>query len=144
MGPMRSFVCVALFACLLAGCSSTSSFRGAGVDLGKYKRLYVERNLADHHGLNEMIASELRTLGYEADTGPATMMPRGIQAIVTYRDEWTWDFKTYLIDIEITVREPRSPRILAQGRYFRPGITNKAPSAMVRDVVRSVFQSPAK
>lgn len=137
---MRSVALLFVFVFLIAGCSSTSTFRGKGVDLGKFKRLYVEQNLADHHGINGMIAAELRSLGYEATTGPATMMPRGIEAIVTYRDEWTWDFKTYLIDIEITVRDPRSPRILAQGRYFRPGITNKAPSAMVRDVVLSVFK----
>ncbi|MGK2941569.1 MAG: hypothetical protein ACSLFJ_07835 [Immundisolibacter sp.] len=108
--------------------------------MGNYKHIWVEQNLADDHGINEMITTELRSLGYEVATGPSTMMPRGIQAIVTYSDEWTWDFKTYLIDIEITVREVRSPRVLAKERLFRPGITNKAPAAMVRGVVRSAFK----
>jgi len=137
---MRFATTLIVLACLVAGCSSTSSYRASGVDMGKYKHLWVERNLADDHGINEMITTELRSLGHEAATGPSTMMPRGIEAIVTYSDEWTWDFKTYLIDIEITVRDARSQRILAKERYFRPGITNKAPAVMVREVVRSAFK----
>ena len=144
MVAMRLAIGLCILVSFLASCSSTSSYRGPGVDLAKFRTLYVERNLADDRGLHEMIATELRRLGYEVSTGHATMMPRGIQAIVTYRDEWTWDFKTYLIDIEVTVREARSARILAKARYFRPGITNKAPAAMVRDVVDSVWVKPGK
>lgn len=145
IAAMRSLAIFALLACLLAGCSSTTTFRARGVDLGKYHRLWVEQDLADDHRLDEMIAAELRALGYEVGTGPSTMMPtRGIEAIVTYNDEWTWDFKTYLIDIEITVQEPKSPRVIARGRYFRPGITGKSPEAMVHDVVRSVFKQGKK
>lgn len=140
MDSMRFAFALAAIALLLAGCSTKSSVLGRGVDLANYGRIYVEKNLADDRGLNEMIVAELRALGYEASTGFPVTMPRGIQAVVTFRDEWTWDFKTYLIDIQITVKEPRSPRTLAQGRYFRPGITNKAPEAMVRDVVRSLFK----
>jgi hypothetical protein len=72
------------------------------------------------------------------------MMPRGIDLIVTYSDRWNWDFRDYMIDIEITAREPRSSGIVARGDYFRPGITNKTPAAMVREVVRSVFATGKK
>ena len=139
MGPMRLSLAVLAVAILASGCSSTTTFKSPGVDFAGYKKLWVEQNLADDQGVNEMITGELRALGYDVGTGPATMMPRGIEAIITYTDQWTWDFKTYLIDVEVIVREPRSPRVVARGRYFRPGITAKAPGAMVRDVVQSIF-----
>lgn len=131
-------------ALLLSGCSSTSTYRYPGVDLTGYKRVWVEKNLSDDHKINEMILSELKALGYEVETGFETMRPRGIELVVSYDDSWAWDFKTYLIDIEISVNEPRSSRVLASGRYFRPGVTNKSPEAMVRDVVRSVFKAGKK
>lgn len=141
---MRSFATFALLGLLLAGCSSTSTFRSRGVDFDKYHHIWVEQTLSDDQHVNEMIAAELRGLGYEVGTGPSTMMPRGIDLIVSYRDQWTWDFKTYLIDLEITMSEPRSPRVIARGRYFRPGITNKSPEAMVHEVIRSIFKTPKK
>ena len=144
IAPMRSIAAIAILACVLAGCSSTTTYRAQNVDLKKYHRLWVDKNLADDYHINEMVAAELRSLGYDVGTGPSTMMPPGIEAIVTYRDEWTWDFKTYMIDISISVQVPGSPGIIASGSYFRPGITGKAPQAMVRDVVLSVFKQGKK
>lgn len=144
---MRSMRFAAVFfsiALLFTGCSSTSTYRSPGVDLAGYKRVWVEKNLSDDHRINEMIAAELAALGYEVDSGFETMRPRGFELIVSYEDEWAWDFKTYLIDIAVTVRETGSSRVIASGRYFRPGVTNKAPSAMVRDVIHSVFKSGKK
>lgn len=132
-----AFISIAL---LFTGCSSTTSYRSPGADLAGYKRVWVEKNLSDDHRINEMIASELTALGYEVESGFETMRPRGFELIVTYEDEWAWDFKTYLIDISVTVRETGSSRVIASGRYFRPGVTNKAPAAMVREVVQSIFK----
>jgi hypothetical protein len=144
MGSMRFLATLLIPLCLLAGCSSTSTYSPPGVDLDKYKHIWVEQNLADDHGVNEMIAAELRTFGYEVGTGPSTMMPRGIEAVVTYSDDWAWDFKTYMIDIEVTMRELRSPRIITKARYFRPGITNKSPEAMVHAVMQAAFKEKKK
>jgi hypothetical protein len=131
-------------ALLLAGCSSTTSYRAPGKNLTDYKKVWVEKNLSDDHNVHGMITAELKALGYDVDSGYATMMPRGIDLIVTYSDRWNWDFRDYMIDIEITAREPRSSGIVARGDYFRPGITNKTPAAMVREVVRSVFATGKK
>jgi hypothetical protein len=144
MKLMRFVAALVAITCLLSGCSSTSTFRSPGVDLTNYKRVWVEKNLSDDYRIHEMIAANLKEFGYEVDSGPATMMPRGIELIVTYGDDWNWDFRDYLIDIEITVREVRPSRIIARGRYFRPGITNKAPEVMVREVVKSIFKPGKK
>jgi hypothetical protein len=144
MGRMRIVAALFTVALLLGGCSSTSSYRAPGKNLADYKKVWVEKNLSDDHNIHGMIAAELRAFGYDVDSGFGTMMPRGIELVVTYNDQWSWDFRDYLIDIEITAREPRSSSIVARGRYFRPGITNKAPAAMVRDVVRAVFAQGRK
>jgi hypothetical protein len=140
MGRMRFASTLIAVALLLAGCSSTSSYRAPGKNLADYKKVWVEKNLSDDHNIHGLIAAELKALGYDVESGFGTMMPRGIELIVTYNDQWSWDFRDYMIDIEITAREPRSSGVVARGRYFRPGITNKAPAAMVRDVVTAVFK----
>lgn len=144
MGPMRYFALLMSVAFLLAGCASTSVYRSPARNLADYEKVWVERNLSDDHNIHGMIAAELKELGYEVDSGFGTMMPRGIQLIVTYTDRWNWDFRDYMIDIEITAREPRSSSVVARGHYFRPGITNKTPAAMVREVVRLVFEPGRK
>jgi hypothetical protein len=144
MGRMRIVAALFAVAFLLAGCSSTTSYRAPGKNLASYKKVWVEKNLSDDHNIHGMIAAELRALGYDVDSGFGTMMPRGIELVVTYNDQWSWDFRDYLIDIEVTAREPRSSSVVARGRYFRPGITEKAPSAMVRDVVNAVFKPSGK
>ena len=142
---MRSFAAIAILACLLTGCASTTVFRSRTADFSKYHHLWVEQDMADDHRIDLMIANELRAIGYEVDTGPLTMMPiRGIDAIVSYSDEWTWDFKTYMIDIEITLQEPKSPHVVARGRYFRPGFIGKSPEKMVHEVVQMVFKPGGK
>ncbi|HUG10702.1 MAG TPA: hypothetical protein VMM36_06800 [Opitutaceae bacterium] len=141
---MRFLAALLGITCLLSGCSSTSTYRTPGTDLSAFTRVWVEKNLADDYRIHEMIAADLKELGYEADSGPATMMPRGSELIVTYSDDWNWDFRDYLIDIEITVREARPSRIIARGRYYRPGITNKAPEVMVREVVKAIFKQGKK
>lgn len=144
MGRMRFVAALFAVVFLLAGCASTTTFRAPGKDLTSYKKVWVERNLSDDRNIHGMIAAELKALGYDVDSGFGTMMPRGIELIVAYNDQWNWDFRDYLIDIEITAREPRSSSVVARGHYFRPGITNKTPAAMVRDVVTAVFKTGRK
>lgn len=122
-----------------SGCSSLSA-EGARADLARAARVFVEQRLNDNHGLDRALVAELRALGYEAESGPLTMMPERTQLVVTYDAREEWDFRAYLIEFNVAVRPADNyHRIVASGRYFRPGLTTKAPAEMVREVVTRVF-----
>lgn len=123
----------------LSGCSSLSA-EGARADLPKASRVFVEQRLNDNHGLDRALVAELRALGYTAESGPLTMMPENTQLVVTYDAREEWDFRAYLIELNIAVRPARDyHHIVATGRYFRPALTKKEPAEMAREVVTKVF-----
>jgi hypothetical protein len=138
--PLRRFFsCVFVAATLvLAGCSSVETRKV--LDLAPFKRLYVERQLSDDRRIDEQIVQELRRLGYDASCGHLTMMPEKIDAVVTYDARWEWDFKTYLIELNVTVRTARTAKKLADGRYYQPTPVSKPPADVIREVLAPLFK----
>jgi hypothetical protein len=114
---MKAFLAV-LLACIvgsLAGCSSASRNVAAGVDLTKIRSIWVEQRLADNHNVRDRLVRALRAHGYDADAGPLTMMPdRGVDAVLVYQDRWTWDFRSYMMELEAELRHPRNQALMAQ------------------------------
>jgi hypothetical protein len=131
-------LCVGLS--VLGACSSLETHRNPQADLSHLKRFYVERRLSDDHHVDEAIVDGLKALGFEASSGPLTMMPDGVDALVSYEDVWAWDFKTYLIQLNIGFENPNSGRPLAAGTYRQPSVITKEPSQVVRQILRPLFQ----
>jgi hypothetical protein len=129
-----------LLAGLIAGCSTTRTLTAPQVDLSRMKRVYVERQLADDHHLNDMIVAELQRLGRDASTGPLTMMPEHVDAIVTYSDDWSWDFRSYLSTLNIQVRNARNDQIVARGISRHASPFRKAPEKMVHEILAALFK----
>lgn len=125
-----------------AGCSTLITNRDPRSDFGKAKRVYVENRLGDDHAIDEMIVAVLRKLGYEASSGPLTMKPENVDVLVFYDDRWTWDFKKYLIALNITVKDARRGTTIGTGEYYRPSPFSKAPAAMVEEVLIPLFKTP--
>ena len=126
-------------ALVLTGCSTALSVRKA-VSLAPYKRIYVESRLADNHRLDELIANELKTYGVDATFGVPTMRPDKVDAIMTYEDRWQWDFKDYLIDMQIDLRETRGNKPLATGHYHQAGITTKTSAEVIHLILQPLFK----
>jgi hypothetical protein len=124
---------------LLTGCSSVQTHRNPGVDLARYQRFYVEHRLTDDRHLDEMIVARLHELGREASFGPLTMMPEDTQVVVTYEDAWAWDFKNYLIELNIQFRSARKDRGLAYGGYRQPSMITKSPEEVVSLILTPLF-----
>lgn len=130
---------------LLAGCSSLSGLKDPTAGIDQFKRIYVEHRLTDEQGIDRLVTQELRKLGYEAAYGPLTMMPDRVDAILSYEDRWAWDFRSYLIELNLQLRAVDTPRTFATARYFRPAITSVAsPEEMVHLTVARLFQRGAK
>lgn len=135
-----SILVLAASALILSGCSTALTFHKA-VNLSPYKRIYVESRLSDNHRLDEQLANELKALGYDATFGVATMRPDKVDAIMTYEDRWQWDFKDYLIDMQIDLRETRGNKPLATGHYHQAGITTKSSAEVIRLILQPLFQA---
>ncbi len=124
----------------LSACSSFSTRSAPSVPPKRIDHIFVDHRLSDGRHLDKLIAAELRRRGYDADSGPSTMMPVGEDAIVSYQDTWTFDFTTYLIELDVTVRDARSGVEIATGRYFHPSVTGTNPTRMVAKVLDQIFQ----
>ncbi len=124
---------------LLAGCSTLDTHLEPNVDLKDLKHVYVQRNLNENHGMDALIVRALRERGIDASSGPMTLMPGTATVYFTYQDQWDWDFKDYLIALNITIRDANTDRILASVSYFRPSAIVKTPFEMVQLALKALF-----
>lgn len=138
----RSYL-FAIVAMLLTACTNVHTAHDPAVDLTRFHCFYVERRLGDDRRLDEHIVQELRRLGYEASSGPLTMKPDGIDAVVAYTDRWAWDFKSYLIELNIEVRDARTDKLVTTGRYYQPSMKTHPPAAMIRKIFSRLFTTAA-
>lgn len=138
---MRLTVAFLVLASLvLSGCSSVHTQTNPRADLAQFKRFYVEHRLTDDHHIDEMIVAELRSYGLVVETGPLTMMPRDTDALVTYVDTWAWDFKSYLLQLDILIVDARKNRGLATGTYRQPTMLTKSPRDVVHHILAPIFK----
>ncbi len=138
---MKTFVLLLAAGALLGGCSSESTQKVA--DYSSVHRIYVEHQLTDNHRIDELIAAELKTLGYDATCGWPTMMPDHVDAIITYQDRWTWDFKSYLIDLRVELRANYTNKPLATGSYHQASAYTKSPPEVVHEILAPLFKRKA-
>ncbi|MFT3784455.1 MAG: hypothetical protein QM790_20785 [Nibricoccus sp.] len=126
-----------LFLC--AGCASNYSWKDPKTDLLKKRHFYVESELSDGKNLHVTIADELKLMGYNATSGYLTMMPKDADALVSFQSRWTWDFTTYLIELNIQIRDPISGKIIASAGYHRPAIAGTSTEELIRKTLTSIL-----
>lgn len=136
--PLALFLAATLGALLLGGCSAVSSRQVVALD--QFQRFYVERRLNENNHLDELIAAELQRQGRIAASGPRTMMPENTDVVVTYDARWTWDFKTYLIELNLELHTVFPSKKLADARYYQPSLRPKSPADAVRELISRLFK----
>lgn len=130
-----------LLMALLAGCTSVVSDSKSAARLAPLKHFFVEHRLNDNHGIDELIIRELAAQGRDATSGPLTMMPDNTDAVITYQDDWAFDFTTHMVGLEVLVRLPRKPESLASGHFSNNGITRNTPAEIVHQVISAMFKA---
>lgn len=124
----------------LTGCASAVRNVAAGVDLTKIRSVWVEQRLADNHNVRDRLVRALRAHGYEADAGPLTMMPdKGIDAVLVYQDRWTWDFRSYMMELEAELRHPRNQTLIGQVYVHQRPFLGYSTDGMVEKTVRMLL-----
>jgi hypothetical protein len=129
----RATLFVLLIVAFLPGCSSVSTRKI--IPLDRFQHIYVEQRLNDNHRLDELFVSELRRLGREASSGPLTMMPEKMDAVLTYDARWEWDFKTYLIELNFELHTVHPRKKIADARYYQPSIRTKDPAGIIHELL---------
>lgn len=143
-GLLRTLLALIAAGLLLGGCASFDTDAARGPGLAGVSRFFVVGNLSDNRALDHRIAAALQSRGFVAEVGPLTMMPGDTQAVVTYQDQWNWDFGEHLYYLKITVRKPESNEPLASAVY-RARIPRKEPLAeTVGRLVGSLFSEKTR
>jgi hypothetical protein len=137
---LKLFAAVVLLAVFTTGCAVNKAT--ATVDpsakLDTLKTLYVKQDPKDERSVNTLIADKFKSLGYTVSTGKDT--PQGVDAIVTYVDKWFWDITMYMLELTITIREPKTDFPLASGNSLHTSLTRKSPPEMVDEVVSNIMK----
>lgn len=100
--------------------------------------MHVAKHEKDKNGLDVMIANKLKARGYAVSTG--TDKQPSIDALVTYVDKWVWDITMYMLELTITIRDPKNGYPLASGNFYHTSLSRKSPTEMVDEVVDNIFK----
>jgi hypothetical protein len=103
--------------------------------------MYVKHYPSDNSGVNLEIADKLRSKGVTVITGPGTP-PSNVDALVTYVDKWRWDITMYMLELTITIRDPKTENPLATGNSVHTSLTRKSQTEMVAEVVNNIYSTP--
>lgn len=106
-------------------------------DLTSIKSLYIAP-LQDEWGTDLLIANKFRTMGYLVTTG--NDRPADFDALVTYEEKWMWDITMYLLELTITIRDPKNDFPWAWGNSYHTSLTRLSAEKMVDEVITNMFK----
>lgn len=141
---MTKFVKLALLfglvTSLMTGCAVNRATGSVdpSANLSSMKTMYVKK-VADDDNTYALIADKLRTKGLVVTTG-SDAAPAGVDAVVTYIDKWMWDITMYMLELTITIRDPKTDFPLATGNSFHTSLTRLSPKEMVNEVIENIYK----
>jgi hypothetical protein len=106
--------------------------------LDTLKSMHVAKLPQDERNIDTLIADNLRTRGYTVTTGIEA--PAQVDALVTYADKWFWDITMYMLELTVTMRDPKTDYPLATGNSYHTSLTRKSPAEMVDEVVSNIMK----
>ena len=103
------------------------------------KTLHVQQLDGEDGSTKKLIADKFRSAGFQvtADPEPANKP----DAVVTYLDRWMWDITMYMLELTVTLKDPRNDIALATGNSLHTSLTRKSPKAMVDEVVDNILKN---
>lgn len=134
-------VAVSIFA---SGCAvnRATATVDPSANLDKLRVVQVKKLEGEDGTIQKLIAGNLRKRGMEVTEDGKT--PEKLDAVVTYADKWMWDFTMYLLELTVTIREPKSDFPLATGNSFHTSLTRLSPPEMVDEVIGNIFKESEK
>lgn len=138
---LKLTVLIGFIAAFTSGCAVNRATGSVdpSTNLSALKTMYVKKLPADDGGTNVLIADKLRSKGVTVTTGTEPA-PSNVDAVVTYIDKWMWDITMYMLELTITIRDPKSDFPMATGNSYHTSLTRLSPKEMVNEVVDNIYK----
>ena len=126
---------------LLHGCAINRATATVAqtTDLSSLKVFYVKKYSDDTRDTNVVIKDKLVEMGFQVSETETD-----VDAIVTYVDKWFWDITMYLLELTVTLRDPKTDFPLATGNSMHTSLTRKSQEGMVDEVLTNILFSKQK
>lgn len=142
MSYKAPFLTALFIATITSGCVNISTANvDPGTNVNNLKTMYVQQSSTDQRGVGNLIADKLRTKGVQVTTGTADEPKAKVDALVTYKDVWIWDWSTYLLDLTILMKDQKTDQVIASGNSRHGSMTRLTPPEMVSEVVEKIYSS---
>lgn len=135
LAALLSFIAVITTGCAVNRATGSVD---PSANLTSLKTMYVKKIPADD-STYALIADKLRSKGVTVTTG-SDAAPSNVDAVVTYIDKWMWDITMYMLELTITIRDPKTDFPLATGNSFHTSLTRLSPKEMVDEVVDNIYK----
>lgn len=131
---------LALVAAMTSGCAVNRATANVdpSANLAALKTMHVKKIPADD-ATHALIADKLRSKGITV-TSSSDAAPANVDAVVTYIDKWMWDITMYMLELTITIRDPKTDFPLATGNSFHTSLTRLSPKEMVDEVIDNIYK----
>lgn len=129
---------------MLAGCAvnRATATVDPSANLAAIKTMHVIKIPEDDGIVRDIVVQKFRGKGYTVTSD--TEKPSNVDAWVTYLDKWMWDMTMYMLELTITIRDPKTDFVLASGNSYHTSLTRKSPTEMVDEVVDNIFSKQGK
>lgn len=139
---MRFIIALAVAAVVLCSSGCAINRATATVDPSLHwdtiKSVHVKKLESEDGSIFNLLVEKFRASGFTVTTGPESSgLP---DAFVTYRDKWMWDITMYLLELTVTLQDPRTDVAIASGNSFHTSLTRKSPKEMVDEVVGNILK----
>jgi len=142
---LKLAVLLGFVASLTTGCAvnrATSSV-DPSTNLSALKTMYVKKFPDDNADTNVLIADKLRSKGVTVTTGTEAP-PSNVDAVVTYVDKWMWDITMYMLQLTVTIRDPKTDFPMATANSYHTSLTRLSPKEMANEVVDNIYKGAKK
>ena len=104
------------------------------------KTMHLKKHVDDNTDTNVFIADRLRSKGVTVTIGDNTP-PSGVDGVVTYVEKWMWDITMYMLELTVTVRDPKTDFPMASGNSFHTSLSRFSPKEMSNEVIDNIYKN---
>ena len=104
------------------------------------KTMHLKKQVDDNTDTNVFIADRLRSKGVTVTIGDNTP-PSGVDGVVTYVEKWMWDITMYMLELTVTVRDPKTDFPMASGNSFHTSLSRFSPKEMSNEVIDNIYKN---
>jgi hypothetical protein len=127
---------------LLFGCvTNLTSNLAPDANFNELGKTFVVHFEPDKRNLNTIIADQLSLMGYPAIAGEKDEIPKDVDTLVTYLDNWRWDITNYMLKINIQFRDGKTRELIVSGESYRTSLARKSPEEMIKETLVEILKN---